>query len=447
MTLLKYPAARRSASASSGLSRAVAVLLPLLLASCAKAPLGYGVLLSGDPSGPFATGALLTVSGQSQGAVATYLVRASGDRTPREIPAGKVRFFLKRDEATRFAASYGSYLTTYAFSRKEDSPPLPMREKPNSEAQIVYKLRYGELVKVVSRTEEKDKAGSYEDYWYELVTEDGTVGFCFGHYLKVFSGSADPAAETQRLLAQDPTLERLLGNVWRPDYFSSMIDRNRIDLARFREDIGLFPEPDRKQLRLVLPKETVLFRYEKVEKAGSTYIFAGTELRVAMEGEDRITLSYRHKDQMTNAVYTMVSGNVAILIEAEKARRRALYDEFRSKGATWRSSAYGTIRLEDGMRFRWDGFERIVPGLVRRGVAGSGSVDFPYWLSKALSEAYQGVVAFDFDDPDQEPVCFLYVEKAGGIQLTSMDRSSLVDMDVRRPPVSPTIIFFSREGD
>lgn len=422
-------------------------LLPLLLLpSCAKPPLGYGVLLSGDLSGPYATGALLTVSAQSQGA-AMYLVHGAGERQPREIPAGKIRLFPKREDAARFAAAYGTYLTTYAFSRKEDAPPLPMRESAGEEAKIVYKLRYGELVKVVSRSAQKARVGTYEDYWYEMVTEDGTAGFCFGHFLRIFNTPGDPAAEAERLLSMDPALERLLGNVWRPDYYVSMIGRNRIDLIRFREDVGLFPDPQKKALRLVLPKDSVTFRYEKVEKAGSTYMFVGTEVRIEVQGEDRITVSYRHKDQMTNAVYVQVSDNVAVLIEAEKARRRSLYEDFLSRGDTLRSDAYGTIRLEEGMGFRWDGFERIVPSLVRRGVEGKGSVDFPYWLSKPLAATYQGVVAFVFDDPSQDPVCFLFVERAGGIQLTSLDADGLVDLEVRRLGLSPVVIFFGREAD
>jgi hypothetical protein len=446
MTRIKYPVARLSARISPWLPPVVLAVFLLLPVSCAKPPLGYGVLLSGDLSGPFATGALVSVTGESQGA-AVVLVHASGESKPREIPAGKVRLFPKRDEAGRFAAAYGAYMTTYAFSRKEDAPPLPMREKPNSEARIVYKLRYGELVKVVSRSDQKDKAGSYEDYWYELVTEDGTPGFCFGYYLKVFSTPGDPSLEAARLLSQDPVLARLLGNAWRPDYFVNMIDRNRIDLARFREDIGLFPDPQRNLLKLVMPKDTISFRYQKVEKAGSTYIFTGTEVRIVVQAEDRITLSYRYKDQMTNAVYVQVSDNVAILIEAEKAKRRALFDDFRSGGDTLRSGAYGTIRLDEGMKFRWEGFDRLVPGLVSRGAAGSGTVDFPYWLSRTLAGTYQGVVAFAFEGSDQEPTCFLYLEKAGGIQLTSLDKSGLVDMEVRRIGVSPTVIFFSRDGN
>jgi hypothetical protein len=421
-------------------------LVPLLLlglSSCGPRAVAWGLLLWGDLSGPFATGSVVAITRDSQ-ISDTYLVGVKGERQAREFPKGRVQKFARRSEAASAAEALKPWVTTWAFSRKEDAPPLPIREEADQNARTVYRLRFGQLVKVTGRTAEKVEIKPYADYWYQVATDDGYAGWCFGHYLKVFTAEGEPAAVQERLLAEDDTLTRILNTTWRPDYFRKMINDGRIDLTTFREDVGLFPDPANRKFRLVLTRETLEFPYQRIERSGTTtYVAVGSDLRITVLDEERISVAYRDGDQQAGGLYAILAQDVAEVIAGELQRRQDLFDKLRAAGTTLTSSSYGVIRLESGMRFSWQGFERLVPSLIGANVKGSGRVDFPYHVGKELAGRYDGVITLQFDNGGTA-VSFLVKNAEGGVQLTSLGRDAFQELDAVRVGISPVVIFFSQ---
>ncbi len=431
---------------------AVLVLAALALASCAGRGRGWGVVLWGaagpdDPSGLPATGAVVSVINESQ-INGTYLVVLPGKKTGAEMPRARVRVFPKRGEAAAFAAAYTAQAAEWGFSQKQDPPPLPIRESATPEARTVYKLKPGQIVKVVGRSAEKQAIKPYTDYWYEVVTEDGFGGWVFGHFLKVFTAEGDPSEEARRLAGQDPTLDRILGTTWRPDYFREMAATGRVDLSVFREDVGLFPSPSENMMRLQLPLSTFEFPYTGIEKLGaSSYAFTGTDLRVTVLDEERITVNYRIKDQPVSGLYAVMVDDIAELVEREQQRRRDLYAAFTRPGSTLASSAYGTIRLTGEMRFSWQGFERLVPSVIGEKARGGGRVDFLLHLSRDLAGTYDGVISLLFDEYGEErAVHFLYKAAGDGVRLSAVSRDSVEGLEVVSPGFSPVVMFFSQSA-
>jgi hypothetical protein len=436
-----------------GAAAAMACLLALpalFLLSCGPRAVGYGVILWGDPSGQAATGAVVGILKRSD-IDNSIIVSVPGERKPREYPAGRIRGFERRVEAVQYAASYASFLGTWAFSQKLDPPPLPVRDQPRQEGRAIYKLKPGQLVKVVGRSANPEAVKPYEDYWYEVVTEDGYSGFCFGHFLKVFRTAGDPAAEAARIMSQDETLDRILGSTWRPDWFLDSIASGSIDLTRFREDVGLFSTPADKLFHLTMPQYSVDFRYDRIDRvAQDTYVAVGTSLRITALTDERISITYRYKDQEMGALFVIVKDDVAEVIAREQKRRQDIFDGLRAKGPALASSAYGSIRLEDGMRFSWQGFQRLVPSVIPRRAAGKGRIDFSYRPAREVAGEYDGVITFVFDDSDGAPAAgapsasFLYKAVQGGVRFTSLDRDSLADPAAIRPGLSPVVIYFAR---
>ena len=427
----------------------------LLLCSCGGGGAGWGVVLWGDSSGSPQTGGLVRIT-REMPINSTYLIAVPGERKPREYPMGRIRVFKRRAEAAAFARVYAPEVTQWAVVMKQDPPPLPVRETPDPDGRVVYKLKWQQMVKVVSRSAEKASIKPYADYWYEVATEDGFGGWCFGHFLRTFTVAGDPAAEAQRILAQDETLDRIMGATWRPDWFRDMQARGTIDLSMFREDVGLFPSPAEKLMKLVLPLSTFEFRYSDIQKLGpTTYAFTGTDLRITVLDDQRITVSYRYKDQPVTGVYTLMKDDVAELIAAEQRRRSDLYEGIARKGTVLASSAYGTIRLAGDLRFTWEGFGKLVPALIGPGARGKGTIDFTLRAAKDLASEYDGAITFLFDsasgqgsaDPGSSgglAVTFLYKSAAGGLRMTSLSKDSIQGMTVMRPGVSPIVIFFSQ---
>jgi hypothetical protein len=431
----------------------------LVLASCGPRTIAYGVILWGEPSGPASAGAVVSIIEKSESAKSLIFTVSGGN--PMQFPEGHVRSFASRADALKFTEGYSPYLTSWALCQKLDAPPLPIRDVPNTDGRSVYRLRPNQLMKIIGRSAERETIRPYTDYWYEVVTEDGYSGWCYGHFLRVFTVQGDPSELAKKLVNQDETLDIILGSTWRPDWFAGMIQTGEIDLTRFREDVGLFPMPSESLFKLVMPLYSVDFRYTSVDRiAMGQYLVGGTDLRISVLDKDRIQIGYKYKSQELGGVFVVIKEDVAEIIQRERERRQELFESMRAGGSTFTSTAYGTIQLLDQMRFAWTGFEKLTPTVIGQGARGAGTVDFPYHLSQDLRDAYDGVITLFFDglpaaSGQAKPlsgqgagtsggVSFLYKAVDGGLRFTSLSKESFSELTVKKVGFSPVIIFFTQ---
>jgi len=416
------------------------LLFPLLLGSCSRGQ-GFGVVLWAPQEGSLANGDQVSVVRLSEEA-GTITVRSKPVKGTVELDSWRLRLVSSREQARGEAEAYAPYAATYAYAQRDG---LPLREEPDQEARRVYKLREGQVVKVLARGEQQALIATYQDYWYRVLTDDGFEGWCFGYFLPVFQSAGDPLSEAAVLKARDPLLDALLSTPWRPEYFREMLDNGRIDLERFKPEIGFFLDAARRQALLALPGFRQSWDYREIANVGpSRYVIAGPELRVTMSGPDRLVLTYPRKEQQLAQVFINFTEDLDGLIEAEKARRLALFQEFLRRGPAMTSSAYGRIRLEEGLRFSWEGFGRLADQVFLRPVAGEGVVDFAYHLSKELASGFDGVITFRFAEygPEQGS-SFLYKFEGAGARLVFLRAAAIRDTEAVNLDASPLVIYFS----
>jgi hypothetical protein len=415
-------------------------LLVLVLASCGKGQ-GYGVVLWAPQGGPLVGGQVVSVArkAQEEGKLA---VRSRQLKGSLELEAWRLALYPARSQAEAESQRYQPYRDLFAYALRDG---LPLREQPNQEARRVYKLRQGELVKVLERGEAKALIATYEGYWYRVLTEDGSEGWCFGYFLPVFSSAGDPQAEAARLMAQDPLLDALVSTTWRPEYFQEMADAGRIDLERFRPEIGLSFDASKKQVLLALPDFRQSWDYREISSVGpNRYVIAGPELRVTMSSRDRLVLTYFRKEQQLSQVFINFTGDLQQAIKAESERRLARFREFFDRGPVMSSSGYGRIRLQAGSRFSWEGFGSLGGQVFLRRVQGGGTLDFPYYLSAELGARYDGVVTFRFNEykPD-EGTSFLYKFDEAGVRFEYLALRYIQGDEAVAVSPSPLVIYFS----
>ncbi len=378
------------------------VAIALALVSCGARPLGTGVILWSD-GGPLATGATVEVVEEST-IEDRYLVRAAAaDRGAEPLPVAprwRVRMFAEPEQAAEFAARFAEFVDVYAYAVRRG---LPVRAEASATAGIVYKLREQEVIKVIARGAEPEQVGSFENYWYRVLTEDGTEGYTFGEFLPVFESFGDPHAEAARLQADDPDLERVLRTAWRPEEFLSMVNRRRFDLLRLRPEYGLFPDPEAGVFRLVTAQREREFPYRAVERVGDgRYVLAtaggdGSPARFTLRGNGALAFSYVDEGRLMTEVFVDLQQEVEELIAGERARRERLFAALLERGPLLRSGGYGTIELTAEGRFRWQGYEALVPRWVPDRLPGTGVVDFRYALGAPLRGGYDTVVTLLFD--------------------------------------------------
>jgi len=424
---------------------AVSMLVFQVFTSCGVKYIGYGVVLWDGGSLNVKTGDLLKIIQRSKKRN-TYLVETP-DGEKQEIPVGYIEYFNTREEAEKFLTSYSSRLYRYGFAEVRG---LPIREKPSTASRIIYRLRKGQVVKVIERGEREENIEGYRSYWYTVLTSDGYRGYCFGYFLRVFDTKGNPVNKVKELMKEDPVLTAFLKTTWRPEYFLSMIKDGRIDLDKFRTDIGLFPDPDNKTITLVTDKYKLVFEYSGVEKIGDNrYRFKGTDLRVIVYSKKRVTISYKVNNKNVSAGYVVIDRDINDIIAEETARRDALFNDFIKNGNRLVSRFYGTITLNEDKSFTWSGNEKLIGTIIPRDVTNEGIVEFKYYVEGKLKGFYDGVISLKFNRRDGSPkpveINFLFKFLSNGVRFTYTEKEAIRNLEVRTISIPPLNIFFRFE--
>ncbi len=424
----------------------VILAISAALTGCSRR-LGYGVLLWSEDENEITSGSVVSVVSESD-LQDTYTIRPEASRigaSPVEMTVARwrVRFFQTEEDATGDAAAYQEMATVYARSLRN---ALPMRSDPELKmANIVYRLRDGEVVKLIGQEDEQSNLSGLVSYWYSALTETGVQAYVFGYELSLFD-PLDPAAEFAESGAADPLLQLLLDNVWRPIYFVDMIVNGAYDLELFHEEYGLFPNPDERSLELVMPYHSTTFNYDAVVNVGPRkYLAEGTSLQLTFNRGNELSLQYVVDERQYVLAMQRVAGDIQDYIDAELERRSDTYQRLLDRGPAFSSGNYGRITLLEDQRFIWSGYERLVPAAIPGGLGTGGRISLDLYLGPGLADQYDGAVSFRFDG-NPEPVSFVYALVPDGIRMVYVPQTEIDDFIVMGSGVSSITLFFSATG-
>lgn len=376
---------------------AAGLLCTAVLVSCAGGKLGYGVVLWSANNSPVKTGQVVTVKSQSQ-INNTYSIAVSGSRTPIDVPTWRIKLFSSQTEAVNFSASYSPMIPIFA---KATTNGTPIRDKPDVSAARVYRLRQGQVIKVLAEQPKKVTIGGIDGHWYQVLTNDGVMGYSFDANLQVYN----PANQSQQQASANRSkLNAILSTTYRPQYFQQMIDNNQIDLRRFSPDIGFFADPQAKKVKIVMPKYEITFHYTSIQElAPNDYGFIGTPLEMLVRSPNSIRLTYSDSNgNQYDQIFVKVSQDIGYLVEKVKNQRLQTYTQFLDK-TPFSSDYYGKIKLGPNMGFSWTGYSRLVPDIIPGGAGSDGVVNFPLYLSGGLQGQYDGVITFTFGATPGQP--------------------------------------------
>ena len=212
-------------------------------------------------------------------------------------------------------------------------------------------------------------------------------------------------------------------------------------------------DPEKRRIRLITGRRSYSWPYERLEKVGANrYVFEGPEtgsggIRINMQSDQRIVCSYSIGDQVLSSIFIAFEEDIEEIVTQEIERRERLAQLFSSRSRVLRSSAYGNIYLEEQMRFRWEDFGRLGEQIFLKPVRGSGTVDFPYYLSDPLSGSFDGVITFRFDGYERDQgTSFLYSFESAGVRFEYVRPQGIENLEVVRRDNSPLVIFFSYGG-
>ena len=422
-------------------------LFTLILTSCSDKIMGYSVVLWNIPEQHIKSGDIVPVYIKSNISHVYVIGTESGEKI--EVALWQLTEPVKKGKVKSVAAKYSENAATYA-SVKLDG--LPCRAEPVNTAKQVYRLRKNEIIKILYKGKgQAPMAGktALEGDWYRILTEDGTLGWCFSYNLSLYETDADGqrigGTEIVEEEEADERWQTVVENVWYPDYFRPMIDSKNIDLALIHPLYKFTIDEEGKKVSLNTTSIHESWDYDGYTKTDDNeYTLNGISLKIIYRRAGYIVLRYTDssgKPQDLN--FITISENISDIVNEEKTRRTQAYMQIYTHGPIYSSSSYGKIEfIEDGS-FRWNGFKLLVPSVIDAGTKSTGSAQVKYSLSKDLSASYDGVLTMKFDGMSRE-VNFLYKLDGNALRLEDTTGATFNGSQLKSRGVSPVIIYLKK---
>ena len=427
------------------------ILSSFFLISCKDKVIGYSVVLWNNPEQEIKSGDVLPVyikSNISHVYIAGKNLNLKENEQKIEIPLWQLTEPVKKSKLSAIKEKYQENARTYA-NVKTDG--LPCRAEPVNTAKQVYRLRKGEIIKILYKgngqspmTGGKPLPGE----WYKILTDNGTTGWCFSYNLDLFetddNGNRIGGNDFVDEVEDDEIYRLIVSNVWYPDEFRSLIDSGDIDLSKIHPSYKFTIDEENKKVTLNTQKIHESWVYEGYSKIDDReYQLKNISIKIIYRKADYIVVRYTDetgKPQDLN--FVTIKEDLNEIISKEKQRRSEELMNLWYKGP-YSSQSYGKLSFTEDNLFKWTGFKLLVPSVIPAGSKNNGSAQIKYSLSKTLKKDYDGIVTFTFEGSSQE-ISFLYKMDDGGLKLEDTIGASFKGNQITSRGVSPVIIFFKR---
>lgn len=425
----------------------LAILASFFFISCSDKVMGYSVVLWTIPEQQLKSGDIVPVYIKSNISHVYVIGTQSGEKV--ELALWQLTEPVKKSKIKAVAAKYSDNAATYA-SVKLDG--LPCRAEPVNTAKQVYRLRKGEIIKILYKGKgQAPMAGktALEGDWYRILTDDGTMGWCFSYNLNLYetdeNGQPVGGAELVEEEEADDRWNVITANTWYPDYFRTMIDGGNIDLGLIHPLYKFTIDEEGKKVSLNTASIHESWDYDGYTKTDEyEYSLNGISLKIIYRRANYIVLRYTDssgKPQDLN--FVTIAENISDIVNAEKTRRQQAYMQIWSHGPIFSSSSYGKIEFTEDGSFKWTGYKLLVPSVIDAGSKNTGAATVKYSLSKDLAASYDGLLTMKFDGMSRE-VNFLYKLENGALRLEDTSGANFTGSQITSRGVSPVIIYMKK---
>jgi len=427
----------------------------ILFSSC---KLGYGVLLWSTEDPVILSGTILPVYIRSNidqvwvvGVPESYR-QDKKSNNKIEIPLSHLNFTNSKKKARTLAAEFEYYAPIYAENLQDG---LPIRDNPDNGARRIYRLRTGEVIKILEKVEGNPPISAsgapLPGDWYKVLTHNGVTGFCFSFRLKIFNhhdGPIQAVYGTRVEAAPDPDLDMIFSKKWSPESYLQMINTRRININELEKNYRFDPGQDTGIAKIILPDMEMEFIYEGILPDGErAWRFEGTNLQMSLRTNTTLAVQYMEDTGLKRTLlFVALSADIEDLIMQENARRESKYAAIYNQGPVFTSNNYGTITFTQAGAFTWTGFDLLVPHIIPNDIKGEGHVYMDLFITPSFEERYNGAFTFRFNDSSKLKIRFMYSLDNQGLRLEVLPDFAVEDITVTRRALSPVVLYFFRDS-
>ena len=442
-------------------------LILTIIPACSSR-LGWGVLLWSTEDPPIPSGTVLPVYIRSNinkvwvVGIPDGLWNTENGIDKMEIPLSRLELAGSKSKAIKRAGNFARYAQVYAENVQDG---LPVRDGPDNNARRIYRLRYGEIIKILSLEEGSPAISATGEPlpgdWYRVLTEDGSIGYCFSYRLKLFEHNSGPLAASvpvhfDSASAPDPELDSIMSKKWSHELYAAMVNSKRIKLDDISRNWRFDPGQETGIARIYAPGIDQNFSYTAIRPEGQrSWRFEGSNLLMQMRSDTMIAVQFSdNSGSMKTLLFVSLPIAVDDLIIQENARRERLYNVICNQGPVFTSNNYGTIAFREGGAFSWKGFELLVPRYIPESAAlsdieGTGTVSMDLFIDAALEDRYTGAFTLRFTDgggSEAGTLPCMYVIDNQGFRIEIVPESTIEDSAVVRRAASPMVMYFYKNS-
>jgi len=435
------------------------------LVSCSSR-LGWGVLLWSIEDPPIPSGTVMPVYIKSNINKVWVVGLPDGWHSGKdgidkiEIPFPRLELAGSRRKAMARALEFSEYALSYAENLQDG---LPVRDNPDNNARRIYRLKTGEIIKILSVAEGSPAIGTTGEplpgEWYKVLTEDGSTGYCFSYRLKLFEHSGGQLAASNSGTAvndksEDPDLDMLLSKTWSPESYFTMINSKRINLEDINRQWRFDPGQETGLARIFVSGTDNSYAYTSIRPDGNrVWRFEGTNLSMQLRSDTTLAVQFSEGNGGTRTLlFVSLPVSVDDIILQEISRRERLYNEIYSQGPVFTSNNYGTLTFKEapaasgGGTFSWRNFDLLVPRFIPDGIEGNGTIQLDLFLDSALEDRYDGAFTLRFTGRAAVLRCMYSLDNEG-FRIEIVPDSSIEDVTIVSRGASPMVLYFFRDTE
>jgi hypothetical protein len=416
---------------------------------------GWGVLLWSMEDPPVQSGTVLQVQIRSHIEKVWILnlpgdLRGDGDDR-MEVPLPRFELVGSRSKARKRAEDFSRYALTYAENMQDG---LPIRNNPDNNANRGYRLRIGEIVKILSLSEGVPAVGASGEPlpgdWYQVLTEDGSRGYCFSYRLRLFEQTAGTLAASvppaDGDVVSDPELDTVLSKTWSPEAYFIMISDENIDLEELIRRRRFDPGQDTGIARIYTSEVDRSFAYTAIRPDGTRrWRFEGSSLSIQLRSETLLAVQYTEgSGSLKTLLFVSLPDEIDELITQENTRRSRLYNSIYARGPVFTSNNYGTIAFSGNREFTWKGYDLLVPDLIPESATGQGTIAMDLFLAPEFEDRYNGAFTLRFAG-SRTLLRFMYSLDSQGFRIEVVPESGIEEVTVTTRASSPMVMYFSKD--
>jgi len=415
----------------------------MMLFSCMQDYVGYGIVLWPRDEAQLPTGSLVGITKNSEiqnTKTIVVLGTENVNNSPLVIDSWRLQEFSGQSDAVKYQTEQAELINLFAMCTKQ---ALPVRAKPDSQADLTYRLRDGETVKIISRSVAPVKEGDIEQFWYQILTDKGVRGWSFGANLEIFSVGQPLADHAQKTFSEKDILSRLSSTTWRPDYFPEMIKNRQYDLRKFSQSYGFFMDMSSKTIRIVTHELIKEGPFGNIIATSEGFLFE----TLGVEGKfvsDSLIISFLHEEKPKEIKLVPVKQDLRNIIGEENARRQAIFRKLSTSSNGYESPINGILTFQ-GTRFSWTDNSAIRGSVIPAQAGTAGSINLDVYLGEGDNQGYQSVFGLHFDGmlPEQT-VYFAYTISNQGLSLLKLAAENLKLLSFDTIPADGNALTFTR---